>query len=148
MYKHILLPTYGSKLAALAVKQGIRLAKSIRARVTVINVIPEYQMMMDEGFVLPNAALLKTRFEEATAARSKKILDEVKTVAKSAGVKFNGVTVISGLPYEAIVKQARKAKCDLIMMASHGRKGLASILLGSETAKVLTHSTIPVLVVR
>jgi len=148
MYKHILLPTDGSKLAAIAVKQGIRLAKSIRAKVTVINVVPEYQMMMDEGFVLPNAAMLKKRFDEATAARSKKILDDVKTAAKSAGVKCSGVTAISGMPYEAIVKQAKKARCDLIMMASHGRKGLASILLGSETAKVLTHSTIPVLVVR
>jgi len=148
MYKHILLPTDGSKLAAIAVKQGIRLAKSIRAKVTVINVVPEYQMMMDEGFVLPNAAMLKKRFDEATAARSKKILDDVKTAAKSAGVKCSGVTPISGMPYEAIVKQAKKARCDLIMMASHGRKGLASILLGSETAKVLTHSTIPVLVVR
>lgn len=147
MYKHILLPTDGSKLAAKAVKQGIRLAKSIRARVTVINVVPEYQMMMDEGYVLPNAAMLKKRFEEAIATRSKQILDEVKAAARSAGVKCNGVTISSGLPYEAIVKQAKKAKCDLIMMASHGRKGLASILLGSETAKVLTHSTIPVLVV-
>ena len=148
MYKHILLPTDGSKLASKAIKQGIRLAKSIRARVTVINVVPEYQMMMDEGFVLPNAAMLKKRFEEETAKHSKKILDEVKAEAKAAGVKCGSVTVSSGLPYEAIIRQAKKSKCDLIMMASHGRKGLASILLGSETAKVLTHSTIPVLVVR
>ena len=148
MYKHILLPTDGSKLASKAVKQGIQLAEAVGARVTVINVVPEYQMMMDERFVMPNAALLKKRFEEETAKHSKKILDEMKAEAKAAGVSCDGVSVNSGLPYEAIIKQAKKAKCDLIMMASHGRKGIASILLGSETAKVLTHSTIPVLVVR
>jgi nucleotide-binding universal stress UspA family protein len=147
MYKHILLPTDGSKLATKAVKHGIQLAKSIGAIVTVVHVVPEYQMVMAEGFVPPNATMLKERFEKEVAKRSKKILDEVKADAKAASVVCDGVTA-TGLPYEAIIKQAKKAKCDLIMMASHGRKGLASILLGSETAKVLTHSTIPVLVVR
>ncbi len=148
MYKHILLPTDGSKLADKAVKQGIALAKSIGARVTILNATPEYQMVMDEGFVLPNAMMLRKRFEDETARRSKKMLDAVKADAQAAGVTCETVTTSSGRPYEAIIKQAKKAKCDLIMMASHGRKGLSSILLGSETAKVLTHSTIPVLVVR
>jgi nucleotide-binding universal stress UspA family protein len=148
MYKHILLPTDGSKLADKAVKQGIALAKSVGARVTVINATPEYQMVMDEGFVLPNAMMLKKRFEDETARRSKTMLDAIKVNAQAAGVTCDTVTVSSGRPYEVIIKQAKKAKCDLIMMASHGRKGLSSILLGSETAKVLTHSTIPVLVVR
>jgi nucleotide-binding universal stress UspA family protein len=148
MYKHILLPTDGSKLADKAVKQGISLAKSIGARVTVMNVTPEYQMVMDEGFVLPNAMMLRKRFEDETARRAKKIVDAAKSDAQSAGLACDTVTTSSGRPYEAIIKQAKKAKCDLIMMASHGRKGLSSILLGSETAKVLTHSTIPVLVVR
>ena len=148
MYKHILLPTDGSKLATKAVKEGLRLARILKAQVTTVNVVPEYQMVMDEGFVLPNAAFLRKRFEEETTKRSKKIIDAVKSDAKAAGVRCKGVTVSSGLPYEAIIKQARKSGCDLIMMASHGRKGIASILLGSETAKVLTHSTIPVLVVR
>ena len=148
MYKHILLPTDGSKLASKGVKQGIQLAKAVGAKVTVINVVPEYQMMMDEGFVMPNATMIKKRFEEETARHSKEILYEAKAEAKAAGVSCNSVSASSGLPYDAIIKQAKKAKCDLIMMASHGRKGIASILLGSETAKVLTHSTIPVLVVR
>ncbi len=82
------------------------------------------------------------------ARRAKKMLDAHKADALSSGVACDTVTAISGRPYDAIIKQAKKAKCDLIMMASHGRKGLSSILLGSETAKVLTHSTIPVLVVR
>ena len=148
MYKHILLPTDGSKLSEKAVKQCIRLAKSIGARITAINITPEFQMAMDEGFVMPNASLLKKRFEEEAEKRSKKLLDEVKTDAGAAGVDCDSVSVASGAPYEAIIKHAKKEKCDLIMMASHGRKGLSSILLGSETAKVLTHSTIPVLVVR
>ena len=148
MYKHILLPTDGSKLASKAIKQGIQLAKSIGAKVMVINVVPEFQLMMDEGFAPPNAMAIKKRFEDATCKRSKTIIDEAKTLAKAAAVECAGVTVSSGVPYEAIIKQALKAKCDLIMMASHGRKGIVSILLGSETAKVLTHSTIPVLVVR
>ena len=148
MYKHILLPTDGSKLADKAVKQGVALAKSIAARVTVMNVMPEYQMVMDEGFVLPNAMMVRKRFEEETARRSKKILDAAKADAKLSGVACDTVSSSGGRPYELVIKQAKKGKCDLIMMASHGRRGLSSILLGSETAKVLTHSTIPVLVVR
>jgi len=148
MYKHILLPTDGSTLSEKAVKQCIRLAKSVGAKVTAIHVMPEFQMIMDEGFAVANVGLIKKRFEEETGKRSKKILAEVKASASAAGVECDGVSVTSSVPYEAIIKQAKKAKCDLIMMASHGRKGLSSILLGSETAKVLTHSTIPVLVVR
>jgi nucleotide-binding universal stress UspA family protein len=148
MYKHILLPTDGSKLATKAVKEGLRLAKALGAQVTAVNVVSEYQMVIDEGFVLPNAAVLRKRYEEETGKRSRKILDAVKTDAKAAGVRCRGVTLTSSIPYDAIIRQAKKSKCDLIMMASHGRKGIASILLGSETAKVLTHSTIPVLVVR
>ena len=148
MYKHILLPSDGSPLSEKAVKQCMRLAKSVGAKVTAVNVTPEYQMVIDEGFVMPAAPLIKKRFEEETARRSQKILADVKTEAAAAGVDCSGVSVTSGVPYEAIIKQAKKSKCDLIMMASHGRKGLSSLLLGSETAKVLTHSTIPVLVVR
>jgi nucleotide-binding universal stress UspA family protein len=105
-------------------------------------------MVIDEGFVMPTVMSLRKRFEEETAARSRKLLDEVTADALVAGVACYGVTVVSSVPYDAIIRQAKKGKCDLIMMASHGRKGLSSILLGSETAKVLTHSTIPVLVVR
>jgi nucleotide-binding universal stress UspA family protein len=148
MYKHILLPTDGSKLSAKAVKQGIQFAKSIGAKVTALHVTPVYRAMMEEGFVLPPAATLKKRFEEESLKRSKAVLEGVKAEALAAGINCEGVSVVDDLPYDAIIKQAKKAKCDLIMMASHGRKGLSSILLGSETSKVLTHSTIPVLVVR
>lgn len=148
MYKHILLPTDGSKLSEKAVKQCIRLAKSIGAKITAINIMPEFQMVIDEGFAVANASQIKKRFEEEVEKRSKKILGEVKAEANAAGVDCDGISVAGDVPYEAIIRHAKKEKCDLIVMASHGRKGLSSILLGSETAKVLTHSSIPVLVVR
>jgi nucleotide-binding universal stress UspA family protein len=148
MYKHIMLPTDGSRLSGKAIKQCLALARAVGAKITAINVIPEYQMAMDEGFVLPASIMLKKRFEQETMRRSMAILAAVQSAAQTAGVACNGVTLSSARPYEAIIKQAKKARCDLIVMASHGRKGLASILLGSETAKVLTHSKIPVLVIR
>ena len=148
MYKHIMLPTDGSRLSGKAIKQGLALARSIGAKVTAINVVPEYQMTMDEGVVLPASIMLKKRFEQETARHSKTILAAVRSAAQAQGVSCNGVTTSSGRPYDAIIKEAAKARCDLIVMASHGRKGLSGILLGSETVKVLTHSRIPVLVVR
>ncbi len=148
MYRHILFPTDGSILSAKAMQHTLRFAKSVGARVTAVNVVPEYQSIMDEGFAAPVAGTLKKRYDEAMSRQSQKILDEFRMAAGTAGVACDASAVISGTPYDAIIKQARKAKCDLIMMASHGRKGLSSILLGSETVKVLTHSNIPVLVVR
>ena len=148
MYKHILLPTDGSKLATKAVRQGIALAKSTGAKTTVLNVMPEFQMIVDEGYVLPNVTALQKRFDEQTAKQAKKIVDTVVSEARSAGVKCAMAVDKGDHPYEAILRHAKKAKCDLIVMGSHGRTGLASILLGSETSKVLTHSKIPVLVVR
>src|SRR3990167_3261941 len=125
MYKHILLPTDGSPLSEKAVKQCIRLAKSIGGKITAINVTPEYRLVMDEGFVMPSIPVVKKRFEEETAKRSQKILGDVKAEAVAAGVECNGVSVNGSVPYEVIIKQAKKCKCDLIMMASHGRKGLS-----------------------
>lgn len=148
MYKAILVPTDGSKLSAKAAKQAMKFAKSIGAKVTALHVMPEFQMTADEGFALSALMTLRKRFEEETIARSKKLLEEVHAEATAAGVEFGCVSVTSSAPWDAIIKQAGKQKCDLIMMASHGRKGLQSLLLGSETAKVLVHSKIPVLVVR
>ena len=148
MYKHLLLPTDGSRLAGKAVKQGIMLAKSLRARITVLNVTPEFQMVIAEGFVLPNLTDLKERFDAQTAKQAQKIVDAISADARAAGVKCSAAIDTSARPYEAILQHAKKGKCDLIVMGSHGRTGLASLLVGSETAKVLTHSKIPVLVVR
>lgn len=150
MLKHILLPTDGSKLSKKAVKQAIEVAKQLEARITAVYVVGEYSLhfLDDDGFIMPGVSVLKKRFEEVESAVAKKILDAVKKSAADAGVECDAVTLTSNLPYDAIVGEAKKSGCDLIVMASHGRKGLQGLLLGSETAKVLTHSTIPVLVVR
>jgi len=87
VYKHILLRTDGSKLATKAVRQGIALAKSTGAKTTVLNVMPEFQMIVDEGYVLPNVTALQKRFDEQTAKQAKKIIDTVVSEARSAGVK-------------------------------------------------------------
>lgn len=148
MFKHLLLPTDGSKLSDRAVQRGIDFAKEIKARVTVVHVIPEFRMMADESFVLPTSIDLKKRYEKEARARAEKMLARIGERAHSAGVKYESFAVMGDVPYEAIIDTARKHKCDLIMMASHGRRGLSALLLGSETAKVLIHSKIPVLVVR
>lgn len=148
MFKHILLPTDGSKLSDRAVQRGIEFAKEIRARVTSVHVIPEFRMMADESFVLPTSVDLKRRYDKEAKARAEKMLEKIGERAKAAGVKYEGVSVMGDVAYEEIIETAKKRKCDLIMMASHGRRGLSGLLLGSETAKVLTHSKIPVLVVR
>jgi len=147
MFKHILLPTDGSKLSARAVKRGIDLAKKSRARVTAVHVVPEFKMMVDEGFTMLSAAL-KKRFEEEGRARAQKMLDDIARQARARGVRCTTLCMASDLPYQQIIAAARKKKCDLILMASHGRRGLSSLLLGSETAKVLLHTKVPVLVVR
>jgi nucleotide-binding universal stress UspA family protein len=148
MFKHLLLPTDGSKLSDKAVQRGIELAKELGARVTSVHIIPEFRMMADESFVLPTSADLKRRYDKESKARAEKMLAKIGERAKTAGLKYEGVCVMGDVPYEYIIETAKKKKCDLIMMASHGRRGLSGLLLGSETAKVLTHSKIPVLVVR
>ena len=148
MFKHILLPTDGSKLSDRAVQRGIELAEALDARVTAVHVVPEFRMMADESFVLPTSVDLKSRYEKEAKARALKMLDKIAARAQAAGVAYEGVVVVGETPYEHIIETARKRKCDLIMMASHGRRGLSALLLGSETSKVLTHSKVPVLVVR
>jgi nucleotide-binding universal stress UspA family protein len=150
MYKSILVPTDGSKLSAKAVKEAIKLAKTCGAKITMLHVMPKSQMFLDEGFVVPTTTSesLNTQFKKQTTARSKEILDEARVEAAAAGVECAVASIASSSPYEAIIKLATKSKCDLIVMASHGRKGLEGLLLGSETTKVLVHSTVSVLVVR
>jgi nucleotide-binding universal stress UspA family protein len=150
MIQHILVPTDGSELSSAAAKYAITLAKDLRARITALHVTPEFQMFLEEGFVVPGTTSpsLKNQFQKQAELRSKEIVARVCTDAAAAAVECEGVSVTSPFPFEAIIKQAKKSKCDLIVMASHGRKGLEGLLLGSETAKVLTHSKIPVLVCR
>lgn len=151
MYKHILLPTDGSKLSNTGVKEAIKLAAALRAKITALHVVDNYRQHIrdaEEGYMIPEMQVFRKDFEKRAAAHAKTILDVVKAAAAKAGVKCDAVVAAGDLPYETIIKQARKSKCDLIMMASHGRSGIKGLLLGSETVKVLTHSKIPVLVVR
>lgn len=148
MFKHILLPTDGSKLSNRAVDRGIALAKELAARITVLHVVPELRMIADESFVMPMGVELQRRYDREAKARAQKMLEAVGERAEAQGLAHDEIVVAGELPYEAIIAAAKKQKCDLIMMASHGRRGISGLLLGSETAKVLTHSKIPVLVVR
>lgn len=147
MFKHILLPTDGSSLSNRAVKHGIEFARKIGARVTALHVMPAFRSFADEGFV-PLSPALKKRLEDEARARATKMLEVIARQARSKKVRCATLNVANDLPYQEIIATARKKKCDLIMMASHGRRGLSSLLLGSETAKVLLHSKVPVLVVR
>jgi nucleotide-binding universal stress UspA family protein len=145
MFKHILLPTDGSELSAAAIQQGVRFAKSIGAKVTGLCVMPLQRPFFYETEI-PMAAL------EQAAERCKKLaetfLAAVEKEAREAGVACDVVYERHDSPYEAIIRVAEQKGCDLIMMASHGRRGVGALLIGSETQKVLTHSKIPVLVYR
>lgn len=145
MYKHILIPTDGSALSEMAIRQGIAFAKSMQARVTAMTVsIPFHAFSLDPVMVSDTPK----QYEKDCEALAEKCLGLAKTEAGLAGVPCETLHVRAPHPYEAIIDAARKGGCDLIFMASHGRKGMSALVLGSETVKVLTHSKIPVLVCR
>ena len=147
MYKRILVPTDGSPLSQKAVRSAVDLASSIGAEVVAMNVVPRYPLSFFEGGANVSPAEI-ARIEKQWAERGQAVADAVGKVAEKAGVKAKAITVRSDLVAEAILSAARKNKCDLVVMASHGRKGLKRLLLGSETQHVLTHGQIPVLVLR
>lgn len=148
MYKHILVATDGSKLSQKAIATGVKLAGSLGARLTAVYVMPEYvpPMYGEAAIYLPEMS--PKRFKAAVDKDANAALAVVAKAASGAGVKSTGVKVTNAQPWSAIISAARSKKCDLIVMASHGRRGLAGLLLGSETTKVLTHSKVPVLVCR
>lgn len=147
MYKHLFVPTDGSKLSGKAVDHAIGLAAAVGARVTLFFAAPGYpQPMYAEGVVYETVS--KKEYEEAVARQAEKMLAKLEDKARAAGVEVNTRHTIHDAPWEAILEAARKSKADAIVMASHGRRGLAGLLLGSETQKVLTHSKVPVIVVR
>lgn len=148
MYKHILLPTDGSELSDKAVQEGIRFAKTVNARVTGLYASHEYEFVMSYRGEYDNDQMSEEEYLERTRARAEKVLGVVARAAEDAGVPCALKFVPNNHPYEAITETAEADGCDLIFMASHGRRGLKGLLLGTETMKVLTHSSIPVLVVR
>jgi len=146
MFKNILIPTDGSELSQQAVRFGIELAKQHQARITGIHVIPDYHLLIAyEGAFDP---VSEERIEEEAKVRAENYLAFVRSSAGGASVPCETVCETSDHPYDAIIKTAAARNCDLIVMTSHGRKGLAAVLLGSETRKVLTHAKTPVLIIR
>lgn len=147
MFKHILVPTDGSTLSLRAAKNAVRLAKIHGASITAFYAAPEYQPNIVGDYMPANFVPLSV-FEKQIEKTADKYLAQVKKLAAVGGVPCTGVFVSSASPYRAIIKAAKARKCDLIFMASHGRSGIAGMLIGSETNKVLTHCKLPVLVYR
>ena len=145
MFKHVLLPTDGSNLSEAAVRMGVQLAKTVNAKVTGFHVMPEFNVFTYKTQMLEDT---KNEFAKDSKAHAAQYLSVIETAAKAAGVPCDIASATHDHPYEAIIKVAKQRECDLIVMASHGRKGMQAVLLGSETQKVLTHSHMPVLVCR
>jgi nucleotide-binding universal stress UspA family protein len=147
MYRHILIPTDGSELAERAVTNGLSLAKSVGAKVTVIIVEePEPIWLGATGFGQQGALEELGKYTEQMEKYAASALNRAADAAKQAGVPCDTVQVKDAQPYQAITATAADKGCDLIVMASHGRSGLSAVVLGSVTNKVLTHTKIPVLV--
>ena len=147
MFKNILVPTDGSKLSTKAAKGAVKLAKSLGARITGFYAAPDFSSTYyGDGYVLHPP----TSKEQSDLAQSqaRKCLSAIEVEAEVEKVPCEVFHVVSDSPYEAIINAAKKYKCDLIFMASHGRRGLSGLVLGSETHKVLIHTKIPVLVCR
>ena len=145
MYKKILIPTDGSPLSATAIAQGVSLAKLTGATVMGMTVsVPFHIFALDPMMVSDTKETYKKDCEELAA----KYLGAIKTAASTAGVPCEVMHVNAEHPYQGVIDTAKAAGCDLIVMASHGRRGASALVLGSETVKVLIHSKIPVLVCR
>lgn len=147
MYKCILVATDGSTLSKKAVTNAIALAATCGAELVALKVVPRYPQAYFEGSI-PLSASEVSRIEGQWTEAAKAALDAVQKTAKAKGVVSKSVTVKSDVVSDAIIATAKKHKADLIVMASHGRKGIKRLLLGSETQQVLTHCHVPVLVLR
>ncbi len=145
MYKRILLPTDGSDASRRAVLSGVDFARSMGAEVVAMTATPAFHAFTTRADMLEQTP---EEYAQSSRERGQRMLDEVAAVARDAGVPCTSVQRVSDNPYEAIISAARENRCDLIVMASHGHRGIKGLLLGSETQKVLVHSAIPVLVHR
>ena len=149
MYRHILVPTDGSKLSTRAAKAAARLARQHKARITALYAIAPFRpAIYGIDAIAYSAVYTREDYDAGMRKAADQALGKVRAAAQAEKVPFTGISVIEGHPWEAIVNAARRKKCDLIVMASHGRRGVEGLLLGSETQKVLTHTKTPVLVCR
>jgi len=146
MFKHILIPTDGSAVAAKAIAAGVTLAKEMGAKVTGFCAEGPPVPLHKGGITIPQE--LVTELARRSHEYAERSVAEIEKAARAAGIAFEPLVVKSVEPYRAIIDAATQRKCDVIVMSSHGHSGLAGLVLGSVTNKVLTHSTIPVLVLR
>ncbi len=147
MFKRILLPTDGSPVSRKAVKQGVTLAKTLGAKVIGFFSPEDYRALPYSEYV-PPGLMSEEEFQAQATKTAEKHLAYIEKTADVEGVPYEGFYLVGIAPWETIIAAAKKKKCDLIVMGSHGRSGLAGLVLGSQTTKVLTHSKVPVLVAR
>lgn len=147
MFKHVLVPTDGSILSLRAAKNAVRFAKVHGARLTAFYAAPEYHPNIAGDYLPANFVPLAV-YQRQIKKTAEKYLDQIKKLATVGGVACSALYVSDDSPYQAIIDAAKERKCDLVFMASHGRRGIAGLLIGSETNKVLTHCKLPVLVYR
>lgn len=148
MFKHILIPYDGSKLAAKGMRAGVKLAKALGANTTGVYVIEPYvSPMYGEGTTFPTGVSAQA-YKKYSEHAARKTLAALEREARTAGVPCSTQFLAAAQPWEGILKVARARKCDAISMASHGRSGIAGAILGSETTHVLAHSKVPVIVSR
>jgi nucleotide-binding universal stress UspA family protein len=147
VFTSILVPTDGSKLSEKAVQQAMLMATMSHANVVALHVYPKFARS-PYGTFGPAEDILAEAHVKQHEAEAGKLFDKIKNLARAADVELDTALVQSNDVYAQIIATAKKKKCDLICMASHGRRGLAGVVLGSETHKVLTHSKVPVLVLR
>jgi len=147
MFKHLLVPTDGSDISATAVDNAVRFASAIGARITFFYAQPDYPMpIYGEGALIDPTT--PEQFADSADEEARAILDTARAEAEAHNVSCDTETVVSESPYQAIVSCAERQGCDLIFMASHGRTGIAGLILGSQTKKVLSHTKLPVLIYR
>jgi nucleotide-binding universal stress UspA family protein len=146
MYKHILIATDGSEVARKGVDHGLSLAKSLGAKATIVMVTERWPVYAGPEWMPGPTEMAEYEARQKEAATT--VLADVKAAADRLGIAAETVHVPEALPAEAIVATATERHCDLIVMASHGRRGLRRLLLGSQTSEVLVSSPVPVLVVR
>jgi nucleotide-binding universal stress UspA family protein len=147
MYQRILVATDGSALSKKAVRSAIDLAAAVDAELVVLHVVPRYPTSYFEGGIgisPQDVARTEKRWHDSGQA----VVDTAAKAAETAGVKVKGVVTQSDWVADSVLATAKKHKCDLVVMASHGRRGIKRVLLGSETQHVLTHGSVPVLVLR
>ena len=146
MFKHILIPTDGSPVSNKAAKAGIALARALGAKVTAYCAFEPFQPIYVEGYAFDQKVI--EGIEDSARQAGQKHVDAIDKIAKAAGVPFASLVTKANTSYEGIIDAAKERKCDAIFMASHGRRGLSKLVMGSVTHKVLTHSRIPVVVYR